>query len=467
MNTGDERFEFTARAQKNLIITLVIGVVLTVIGVLIAQNSSGHGADHGDGHEVAVTHDDQGSDHSEEAGHEANGHGEASHGDKAQVEHAKEGHGDEGHHGSPTWLKRLYAGTWINTVFFAGLALIGVFFFAIQYAAQAGWSAGVKRIPLAFGSWLPIAFVLILVMFFVAGGDIFHWTHSSAFNSGDHIMDKKAPFFYWPLEAGTFPAFWVGRLLLFFGVWYLFFTKLRKLAFEEDLEAGSDRWLRMRKLSAGFLVFFAFSSSIAAWDWVMSIDTHWFSTMFGWYNFASWWVAGLALTTFLVVLLKDWGYLSIVNENHLHDLGKFVFAFSIFWTYVWFSQFLLIYYAHIPEETVYFMDRWKGPYAGVFYFNLIINFFFPFLVLMTRDSKRHTRILKVVCPAVVFGHWMDFYLMITPGTMKYEGGFGFLEIGLILIFLSAFLFVTFKHMAKAPLYAKNHPMLEESLHHHI
>lgn len=463
MNTGEERFEFTAKAKKNLMITMVVGVILTIVGVLFAQGG-GHGDGHdenghGDTHEV-VAHDEGKDSHGEESGHEEKGH-------DAKEEHAEAGHEGEGHHGSPTWLKRLFSNLWINTVFFAGLALIGVFFFAIQYAAQAGWSAGIKRIPLAFGSWLPIAFGLILVLFFVAGGDLFHWTHSSAFGSGDAIMDKKAPFFYWPLEMGTFPAFWVIRLVAFFGIWYFLFTKLRKLAFEEDLESGSERWYKMRKLSAIFLVFFAFSSSIAAWDWVMSIDTHWFSTMFGWYNFASWWVAGLALTTFIVVTLKDQGYLSIVNDNHIHDLGKFVFAFSIFWTYVWFSQFLLIYYAHIPEETVYFVERWKGHYAGYFYFNLIINFFFPFLVLMTRDSKRHSRILKVVCPAVVFGHWFDFYLMITPGTMKFEGSFGVLEVGLILVFLSAFLFVVFKHMAKAPLFAKNHPMLEESLHHHI
>lgn len=452
MNTGDERFEFTAKAKKNLIITIVIGLVLAIIGVFAIRSGGGHGDEgHGDGHEVVAESHEPG--HTEATGDHSSG--EAVHG------------GGEHHAETAPWLKRVYSNLWINTVFFAGLGLIGVFFFAIQYAAQAGWSAGIKRIPLAFGAWLPIAFLLILVMFFVAGGDLFHWTHASAF-VGDAIMTKKAPFFYWPLspESGV-PAFWLGRLILFFGVWYLFFTKLRKLALAEDIEAGTDKWVRMRKLSAGFLVFFAFSSSIASWDWVMSIDTHWFSTMFGWYNFASWWVAGLALTTFLVVMMKEKGLLAVVNENHIHDLGKFVFAFSIFWTYIWFSQFLLIYYAHIPEETVYFMDRWKGPYSGVFYFNLIINFFFPFLVLMTRDAKRHTRILKVVCPAIVFGHWMDFYLMITPGTLKFEGGFGFLEVGLIMVFLGSFLYVVLRQIAKAPLYAKNHPMLEESLHHHI
>ena len=128
---------------------------------------------------------------------------------------------------------------------------------------------------------------------------------------------------------------------------------------------------------------------------------------------------------------------------------------------------MLIYYAHIPEETVYFVERWKGHYAPVFYLNLILNFFFPFLVLMTRDAKRHARILKVVCPVVVFGHWLDFYLMVTPGTLGDNGSIGFLEIGMILIYFSAFLYVVLSSMAKAPLFAKNHPMLQESLHHHI
>ncbi len=445
---SEERFEFTQKAKKTLMIILVAGIVLTALGYF-TMGSGGHGhGDHGGGHDdveaVADSHDEE-------------PYGDGGHGDS------------DDHHGGFSPVKRLFAGIWINNVFFGGLAIIGVFFFAIQYAAQAGWSAGIKRIPLAFGSWLPIAFLLMVVMFFVAGHDIFHWTHSSLYaeEGGDEIIKGKAAYFFWPLEGGAFPIFFVGRMVIFFAVWYLFFRQLRKLAFQEDIDGGSNTWYKMRSVSAFFLVFFAVSSSMAAWDWVMSIDTHWFSTMFGWYNFASWWVAGLALTLFIVIMLKDNGYLSIVNQNHIHDLGKFVFAFSIFWTYVWFSQFMLIYYAHIPEETVYFMERWKGHYAPVFYLNLILNFFLPFLLLMTRDSKRHARILKVVCPIVVFGHWLDFYLMVTPGTLGNNGSFGFLEIGLILVYFSAFLYVVLGSLAKAPLFAKNHPMLQESLHHHI
>jgi hypothetical protein len=460
VNIAEERYEFTPKAKKNLLITIAVGLVLTIIGVISAMSGGDHSSD---------THGDSHGNEKVEAHASDKAHTEASHGEAAHA--ATEDHGDHAeahHHGSPSWLKRVYSNLWINTVFFAGLALVGVFFFAIQYAAQAGWSVGIKRIPLAFGSWLPFAFVLMLVLFFVAGHDIFHWTHASLYGEhGDEIIKGKAGYFFFPLEGGSTPVFWLARLVIFFVVWYLLFRKLRSLALEEDLEGGTQKWYRIRTLSAIFLVFFAVSSSMAAWDWVMSIDTHWFSTMFGWYSFASWWVAGLALTTFIVAMLKDKGYLSIVNANHIHDLGKFVFAFSIFWTYIWFSQFLLIYYAHIPEETVYFMPRWKGPYAGFFYVNIIINFFFPFLVLMTRESKRQLRILKVVTPAVVFGHWIDFYLMITPGTLKFDFGFGLLEIGMIMIFLGAFLYVALNSLSKAPLYGKHHPMLQESLHHHI
>jgi hypothetical protein len=158
----------------------------------------------------------------------------------------------------------------------------------------------------------------------------------------------------------------------------------------------------------------------------------------------------------------------MVNENHLHDLGKFVFAFSVFWAYIWFSQFLLIYYANIPEETIYFLERLQSPTYGKFIFiNLFLNFFFPFLALMTRDAKRKTIILKIVCYAVIVGHWLDFWLMITPGTLKEHGSLGLLEIGLALIYVAAFAFTIANTLTKAPLIAKNHPMMQESLHHNI
>ena len=456
-----EHFDFTKKSQKTLAVFLIVGVVLSVLGYFTIGTLDHSGGEHANDVEKV-------SGISE--GEASSGHHKAA--DGSENEHAANDH-HENEHSVFDPVKRLFANLWINNVFFAGLSVIGVFFFAVQYASQAGWSVGVKRIPMAFGSWLPIAFISLLVVFLIGGHDIFHWTHTDLYHEGsshfDSIINGKKSYFFWPMEEHPgVPVFWIGRLVLFFGVWYVLFRKLQSLAFQEDIEGGTRKWHQMRRLSAIFLVFFAVSSSMAAWDWVMSIDTHWFSTMFGWYMFATWWAAGLALTLFIVVLLKDKGYLSIVNENHIHDLGKFVFAFSIFWMYIWFSQFLLIYYAHLPEETIYFVERWKSPqYAPFFYLNIILNFFFPFLVLMTRDSKRHARILKIVCPAVVFGHWLDVYLMVTPGTLGVNGGFGFLEIGLILVYLSMFLYVVFRALARAPLFGINHPMLKESLHHHV
>jgi hypothetical protein len=186
--------------------------------------------------------------------------------------------------------------------------------------------------------------------------------------------------------------------------------------------------------------------------------------------FASWFVSGLATITLAVVILKEKGYLNVVNENHLHDLGKFMFAFSIFWTYLWFAQFVLYFYANIPEEAIYFIERMDGhggKYTGLFYFILIINFVFPFLTLMTRDAKRKLIFLKIVAIAILIGHWLDFYLMIMPGTIKDSSGFGFMEFGMVGVFITLFIFVVSSSLAKSKLIPKNHPMLEESLHHDI
>ncbi len=444
---ADEQYVFNAGAKKNLTILFVVGLVLFVIGVFMAMNS-GHG--HEEGHASI----------------------EVSKSLVASAEPAAVAEGGGEHHGSPTWLKRIYTSLWHNNIFFTGLGMIGLFFVAIQYAAQAGWSAPIKRVPLAIGHWIPIAAILTLVLWFVVKGDIFHWTHHDLYDKAspqyDKILDRKSAYFFWLGHPGGFPVFYILRMVAFFGLWYWFFLQIKKRMLAEDVEGGTSNWYGARKFAAIFLVFFGYSSSVAAWDWVMSIDPHWFSTMFGWYVFASWWVSGLAMITLVVIYLKEGGYLKMVNSNHLHDLGKFIFAFSIFWTYIWFSQFMLIYYANIPEETVYFIQRIKNaPYSWIFYTNLILNFVLPFLLLMTRDAKRHMSMLKVVAPIVILGHWFDFYNMIAPGVMKAEGGLGFLEIGLAMVFLAAFLFVSLNALSKVPLVAKQHPMMEESLHHHI
>ncbi len=447
---ADEKYIFKPATKQKLYILIALGLFLFVIGVFLAQRSGHHeGAEKHASIEIAKTL---------VASSEPAKHGEA--------------HAAEAHHGSAIWLKRIYTSLWQNNIFFGGIGIIGLFFIAIQYAAQAGWSAPIKRIPLAIGHWIPVAGILMVVLWFVVKGDIFHWTDASLYVKGgehyDKILDGKRAYFFGPFNTSSFPIFYVLRMVLFFGLWYYFLIWIKKEMLAEDINGGEKHWLTARKISAYFLLIFAVSSSVAAWDWVMSIDPHWFSTMFGWYVFASWWVTGLATITLIVAHLKGAGYMKMVTQNHIHDLGKFVFAFSIFWTYIWFCQFMLIYYANLPEETVYFIQRMRtAPYSWIFYANVFLNFVLPFLLLMTRDAKRQVSMLKVVCPIVIIGHWFDFYNMITPGAMKGNGGIGLLEIGLGLVFAGAFLLVVLNALSKLQLVAKNHPFMQESLNHHI
>lgn len=444
---SEERFQFTAGARKWIIIVGVIGALLFALGIFLAGNSGGG---HGEGHSAVQGSTDLVA--------------------STEVTPTPAEGGSGGHEGGSPVMKRIITSLWHNNVFFAGIGVIGLFFIAIQYAASAGWSAPIKRIPLAIGHWIPFAGIIMVAVYFAGSHDLFHWTHDYLYaeKGGDEVLKGKAPYFFWPLGGGEFPAFFVIRMVLFFGLWVLFFTWIKKEMLAEDIDGDTKHWYSARVYSTVFLIIFAVSSSVAAWDWVMSIDPHWFSTMMGWYVFASWWVTGLSVITLILAYLKEAGYLKMVNANHLHDLGKFIFGFSVFWTYIWFSQFMLIYYANIPEETVYFYQRLRvAPYSWIFFLNLILNFFLPFLLLMTRDAKRHVSMLKVVCPIVIVGHWFDFYNMITPGVMKYEGGLGFLEIGLAMIFVAAFLFVVLSSLTKFPLVAKNHPMMAESMNHHI
>jgi hypothetical protein len=463
---ADEQFEFTSETRNKLYMLLGVGILLFVAGIFFAMRSGNANEGHGEGgHHAAV-----------ETTHKlvASTDQEPQVGDNKEVteDHgATEAH-EGGHGATKTWLKRIKSSLWMNNIFFTGLGMIGLFFVAIQYASQAGWSTGLLRIALAMGKWIPIAGILMIVLWFAFSHDLFHWTHLDLYDPNspdfDRLINKKAPFFFWPGSPGAFPIFFIFRMVLFFGMWYWFYTMIRKNMLAEDLDPSTIYWFKNRTISAWFLIFFAISSSICSWDWIMSIDTHWFSTMFGWYMFSSWWVTGLAMITLIAVHLKSAGYLKVVNANHLHDLGKFIFAFSIFWTYIWFGQFLLIYYANIPEETVYFIERMTtSPYSWIFYANLILNFVLPFLLFMTRDAKRQLSTLKLVCPIVIIGHWLDFFNMVTPGVMQLNGGIGLLEIGLGIAFMALFLIVVLTSLTKVPLVGKNHPMLQESLHHHI
>lgn len=420
----EEKFIFSAESKKKIFLTVGAGIILLILGIILAMNGGHHDA-----------------------------HGATEHVDA--------------HHGGPTWQLRIIKDLWLNSVFFTGIAIVGVFFVAFNYIAQAGWSVVVKRVAESFGYYIPVGGVIMVILFALFNHDLFHWTHHSLYEAGeefDEILNGKKGYLN--------VVFFSVRMVIYFLLWYFIWKKIRTNSLAEDLNADLKYHDKSIYWSAIFLLVFGVTSSTSAWDWVMSIDPHFFSTMFGWYVLASWFVSGLAMITLIVVTLKENGYLSIVNASHLHDLGKFMFAFSIFWSYIWFAQFLLIYYANIPEESIYFVERLKNDvYSPIFFMNLIINFGFPFLTLMAAEAKRQAIILKIVAIAILIGHWFDFYIMMTPPLLKQEGGLDvqilFIEVGITMVFGGVFFYMILNGLSKAALIPKNHPMLQESVHHSI
>lgn len=427
---SDEKFEFTSKLKSILGGVIVVGLIITLIGVFQIKNASHHGD-----HTALVS-----------------------------ASEAVSGSHEGGHHG-PTWVTRLWANLLINTYYFLIIALAGTFFIAVNYLANAGWATGIKRIPEAFGAYLPFGLISLIIVTYFGGHDLYHWL-------ADGITDPNSPN-YDAIIAGKSAILNSGWLiwgsLIIGAIWVIFHFLLTKASRQEDQEGGLKFFDKSVKLSAAFTFIFAFSFSVFVWVNIMSVDPHWYSTIYVIYNFAISFVTGLTVMCLIVLYLKSKGYLSFINGEHIHDLGKFMFAFSIFWTYIWLAQYLLIWYANIPEETIYYWERMMNStyFRTLFFTNIGLNFVIPFITLMTRDNKRNPKVLFFVGGIILIGHWLDLYLMIMPGTVKDMSSIGALEIGMPLVFAGIFLFIVFNALTKANLFPKNHPYLEESVHHDV
>jgi len=355
-----------------------------------------------------------------------------------------------------------------NNYFFLGISLFAVFFVALQYVAEAGWSTIFKRVPEAIMTFLPITGIIML---FIVVAAVLHWNHIYHWLA-DGIMDPTDSH-YDKIIAGKEPylnaTFFLIRSVIYVGVWVYCARRLRKISMDSDAEGniGETSYWKGLRVSGWFIVFFAITSSTAAWDWIMSIDTHWFSTLFGWYIFSEWATIGFTSILLLTLILNKQGYLKELNDSHIHDLGKFVFAFSIVWTYMWFSQFMLIWYANIPEEVTYHMERIELPnYRFLFWFSLAINFIIPTLFLMSRDAKRNKNRLIFVSIVILIGHWINSYLLFAPGTLHDHGHLSLTDLGIGIGFLGLFIWVVLNSLSKRPVDIKHHPFLDESRHLH-
>jgi hypothetical protein len=338
---------------------------------------------------------------------------------------------------------------------------------ALQYVAEVAWSVAVKRVYEAVSCYLPVG-AIIMFLLLLAGQlhlhSLYQWMDAETLNPNspkfdEGIVNKHAYFATW--------FFWL-RTCLYLSIWSWFQYGFRKRSIEEDLQNGTSIHFKNMGKGAMFLVFFAVTSSTSAWDWMMSLDVHWFSTMYGWYAFAGMWISAMVTIILFVLFLKRKGYLPEVNDSHIHDLGKWVFAVSFLWSYLYFCQFMLIWYTNIPEEIIYFQDRLHNyGYMALMWTVFFMNFLFPMILLMSRDAKRNYYFLTTVGCIIFIGHWLDVFMMVMPGTVHGNWHLSWIEIGTALGFLGLLLFVIHRALTKAPLMIKSHPYLDESVHHHF
>lgn len=355
-----------------------------------------------------------------------------------------------------------------NSIFWLLVCNASMFFICATTMAMGGWTIAIRRIPEAISTLVPIFggivfFVLIYVVFIDHNHQVYHWLDKDAVEE-DSILKGKSGFLN--------PTFFLIWTTLSIGLWALLGAKMRKISSEADeismdVKSGHDYIIKNTRTAAMFLVWFGLTvGSTVPWLWMMSLDAHWYSTMYSWYTFASSFVSGMSLIALWIIYVKNKGYLEYANQEHLHDIGKFMFAFSVFWTYLWFSQYMLIWYANIPEETVYFKHRVQGPYKGIFFLNLIINFICPLLILMKRAVKRNYTLMTFMAVLIIFGHWVDFFQMVMGSISPEEVSLSWLDFGMAALFVGLMIFFTGRALAKKPLVAKYHPFLKESIIHH-
>ena len=401
-------------------------------------------APNADAHSIAEQHDNS----------DADAHAAAGHGEDAHAEHQK-----HLEHVLHQLQNKPWAAFYVACIFFMLISLGVLAFYAVQVVAQAGWSPVLFRVMQGLTAYLLPGSIILFIFLILCGlhmNHLFIWMDEDVVAT-DKLIRNKSGYLNFP--------FWIIRAAIFIAGWNLYRYFSRKNCLAQDDSNDDSNYKKNFKLSAGFLVFFIVSESIMAWDWIMSIDPHWFSTLFGWYVFASFFVSGITMICMVTLYLKSRGYLEYVNTSHIHDLAKFMFGISVFWTYLWFSQFMLIWYANIPEEVTYFVTRIEQ-YNLPFFGAVVMNFVFPILILVNTDFKRISWILVMAGIVILCGHYIDFFNMIMPSAVGDRWFIGVAEIGSICFFLGLFLLVTFTALTKAPLLPKRNPFIEESKHFH-
>ncbi|WP_411766770.1 quinol:cytochrome C oxidoreductase [Winogradskyella sp. A3E31] len=456
------------KISNRLRITAIILMILGALGVGYGFWDSHHYQTEDDVRELLASESHHGEGHATETHGEE--HADESHGEETHVtdgHDVDEAHAEEGHkmsheeHVLHQIHNRPYAALYVAAFFFFMIALGVLAFYGIQYASQAGWSPVLFRVMEGITYYVLPGGLIVLAIAFVADSHLFVWLKEGITVEGHENYDKLvAGKSGWLNKTGFFI-----RGLIFLGGWSLYRYFSRKFSIAQDSADDNRNFKKNFRISAAFLVFYIYTESMMSWDWIMSVDPHWFSTLFGWYVFASMFVSGITVIAMITIYLKSKGLMEFVNDSHIHDLAKFMFAISIFWTYLWFSQFMLIWYSNIPEEVTYFITRIED-YNLPFFGMVAMNFIFPILLLMNSDYKRIPWFVIMTGIVILCGHYVDVFNMIMPATVGDRWFIGVPELGAILLFGGLFLLIVFTALSKAPLLAKGNPFIKESEHFH-
>ncbi len=378
-----------------------------------------------------------------------------------KLNHTPEAHEAHMHHLENQLANRPWAAFLVPSYLALGIAGAALFFLSIQFVANAGWSMVVTRVMEGISSFIPVGGILILIVVLGAamhGNHLYHWMDTSLIDPAGDNYDK-----YIATKAKIWlnvPS-WLIRSFIYIALWTFFMYWIKKTTKQLD-DSNGDRkvFSKLYTRSVLFVVVFALTTPAMAWDWIMSLDPHWYSTLFMWYGMVSYLVSSVAAMAIISIYLKRKGALPLFNDNHQHDLAKYMFGFSLLWTYLWFAQFMLQWYANIPEEVQYFQQR-IAQYGGYFWM-LMVNFVAVLLIMISSSIKRRPMLVFVMGFVIIAGHYWDFYNQIMPASVGAFHNFGFLEIGALLFVAGLFVYVVMDAISKLNLEAKGHPYFHES-----
>jgi hypothetical protein len=337
------------------------------------------------------------------------------------------------------------------------LALGGLFFSVLQWATAAGWSAVTRRVSESIASVLPF-FLLTFFVLIQGANSLYSWTDLNMIKEFPALQEKTG---YLNL------SFFIIRntLVLFLLIGFCWFFLKNSLRQDQHPNEAKALFLRNRFVTPLFFIVFTLGFSLQSFDQIMSLDPFWVSTIFGVYCFSGLFYSALALTAILTsVLISQNAFKGAVREDHVHDLGKYLFAFTVFWAYIAFSQFVLIWYANLPEEIIYYEKRFSGEWIYVTWF-LIAKFLVPFFCLLPRHFKRNHRVLFYVGIFMLIAQWIDVLWLTQPE--RYGAPlFGWIEIGILLGFIGFFGILLSRFLGRYSVIAIHDPFLSESLEHH-